>query len=231
VAGRLLSLLRERPGLIVSLPANTPELARAAAEGGADALKVHLRVRHLASGTHFGDLTAERPRLEEVLAVGLPTGIVPGAGDRLPAPEEMATLGAMGFDFFDMFARDMPAWMLSLTDLTRVVAVDAQVGAEALSALEAVGAEAIEAAVVPPEGYGQPLRAADVATYRRLREATRLPIIVPTERAVTPEEALLLVGAAGVSALMIGSIVTGREAESVLAATRRYAAALAAAQP
>src|SRR5574340_421796 len=99
MAGRLLGLLARRPALIVSLPANSPELAGAAAEGGADALKVHLHVRHEASGTRFGDLAAERANLEGILATELPVGVVPGAGDDRPTPEEMRELAAMGVDF------------------------------------------------------------------------------------------------------------------------------------
>ena len=52
--GRLLSLLRQRPALAVSLPLNDIALAKAAEEAGADALKIHINVHHDASGTHFG---------------------------------------------------------------------------------------------------------------------------------------------------------------------------------
>jgi hypothetical protein len=40
--------------LIASLPKNDPALAKAAAAGGADMLKIHLNVEHAASGTKFG---------------------------------------------------------------------------------------------------------------------------------------------------------------------------------
>ncbi len=123
MAGRVLSLLADGPRLIVSLPANSPELARAAAEGGADALKVHLHVRHGASGTQFGSLAEERGSLEKILALGLPTGIVPGAGDRLPTREEMQALAAMGVDFFDFYVHDTPAWLVGFEGMSRAVAI------------------------------------------------------------------------------------------------------------
>jgi len=227
VAGRLLSLIAQRPRLIVSLPANAPDLARAAADGGAEALKVHLRVKHLASGTEFGDLAAERPRLEQILALGLPVGLVPGTSHSLPDRAEMEELAAMGMDFFDLFARDMPAWMLAFEGMTRVAAVDGSADAQMVRSLENIGVEMIEAAIVAPEGYGQPLRAADLAAYCRLRCGTSLPIIVPTERAITPEDVPLLVGRAGISAVMIGAVVTGREPRSLRAAAERFASALA----
>jgi hypothetical protein len=228
VAGRLLSLLAEKPRLIVSLPRNSPELARAAAEGGADALKVHLHVRHEASGTEFGTLSQEREDLEQILALGLPTGIVPGAGDRQPSLEEMRQLAVMGVDFFDLYAQDMPAWLLGFEGMTRAVAIDHRWQPGMLDQYAALGLELLEAALIPHQGYGKPLSVADLAAYRRVRASTMLPIIVPTQRAIRPEEAPALVDWVGINALMIGVIVTGREAPSLREATQRFAAALAA---
>lgn len=226
MAGRLLSLLTNGPRLIVSLPANSPDLARAAADGGADALKVHLHVRHDASGTQFGSLAEERVDLERILGLGLPTGIVPGAGSQLPAPEEMRELAAMGLDFFDLYLHDTPAWLVGFVGMTRAVAISSLAQCDQLGSLEAMGFELIEAAVVPHEGYGRPLSVADLAAYRQVRAATKLPIIVPTQRAIRPEEAPILLRETGVNAVMIGAIVTGRESTSLRAATERFAAAM-----
>jgi len=228
VAGRLLSLLASAPRLIVSLPSNSLELARAAADGGADALKVHLSVTHSASGTRFGTLAEERANLDAILSVGLPTGVVPGTADCLPSREEMRELAAMGLDFFDLFARDMPSWMTWLKDLTRVAAMDPATDIRSLGEIEALGIEMIEAAIVPTEGYGRPLCLADLVAYRRIRCATQLPIIVPTERAIAPEDIPLLIGDIGINAVMIGAVVAGREPTSLQAATGRFASALAA---
>ena len=225
MAGRLLSLLTEGRGLVVSLPQNSPELARAAAEAGADALKVHINVRHDASGTQFGSLAEERSALDEILSIGLPTGIVPGVADSLPSRQDMAELARMGIDFFDLYAHDMPPWMLGVEGMTRTVAMSDTTPIAALAEMEGLGFEMLEAAVVPHEGYGRPLSVADLTRYRRIRAATRLPIIVPTQRAVTPEDVPELMKT-GVEALMIGAIVTGREADSLHAATERFAAAL-----
>lgn len=227
MAGRLLQLLARRPALIVSLPSNSPDLARAAAEGGADALKVHLHVRHEASGTQFGDLAAERANLEGILAAGLPTGVVPGAGDDLPTPEEMRELAAMGVDFFDLYAHDMPAWMIGFEGMTRAIALSDSWTAASMEEYAGLGFELLEAAIVPHGGYGKPLSVDDIAAYRQVRAATNLPIIVPTQRAIRPEEVATLVRSAGVNAIMIGVIVAGREPSSLRAATKRFASAIA----
>lgn len=226
MAGQLLSLLAERPRLIVSLPANSAELGRAAAEGGADALKVHIHITHDASGTRFGSLAEERGNLEQILSLGLPTGIVPGAGESIPTREEMEQLASMGMDFFDMYAEDMPAWLIGFEGMTRAVAIHSAAEADTLPDLEGLGFELIEAAVIPHASYGRPLCAADLAAYRRLRRSTKLPIIVPTQRAITPEEAVMLVQDIGIDAIMIGAVVTGKEPGTLREATERFAEAL-----
>jgi hypothetical protein len=229
MAGRLLSLLGERPGLVVSLPANSPELAKAAAEGGADALKVHIHVHHDASGTQFGSLAEERDNLEQILALGLPTGIVPGTRESLPTPDEMQQLAAMGLDFFDMYADDMPDWLLHFGGMTRVVAVNAPEELSQLPGFEALGFDMVEAAIVPHREYGGPLTGLYQSRYQQVRKATRLPTIVPTQLALSPAEASLLVHSIGMNAIMIGAIVTGKKPDTLQRATRRFAAALAAA--
>jgi hypothetical protein len=223
MAGRLLAALRERPRLIVSLPVNSPALARAAAEAGAEALKVHINVRHEASGTAFGPLAEERGNLTRILAVGLPTGIVPGAAGTLPSPDDMHELEAMGVDFFDLYDHDMPLWLARWQGMTRAVAISQATPLEAVADFAAMGFEMLEAAIIPHEGYGQPLSVADVMAYRRMRQTTKLPIIVPTQRAIQPDELPALL-AIGINAIMIGAMVTGKEAGSLGRATERFAA-------
>jgi hypothetical protein len=138
----------------------------------------------------------------------------------------MHALAEMGVDFCDFYAHDTPAWLARFSKMTRAVAINSVGARESLTDLEALGFEILEAAIVSHEGYGQPLTAADLAAYRMLRRTTRLPIIVPTQRAIQPEEAAILTEDIGVEAVMIGAIVTGREPGSLRAATQRFASAL-----
>lgn len=223
---RLLRRLREAAGLLVSLPRNDPALARAAAEAGADALKVHINVHHDASGTHFGSFDGERPALEAILgAVGIPVGLMVGA-EMVATPQEVERAREMGFDFVDAFAHHMPAWILGVKDLARMAAIDAGYDSEAIAGLEAAGANLIEAAIIPHEGYGRPLSLGDLAAYRRVRRATGLPIVVPTQRRITPDDLPALVQQMGVQAVMIGAIVTGNEAAGIAEATSAFRRAL-----
>ena len=183
---RFLQLLEGgRFGLIVALPANSVEMARAAEEGGADAIKVHLNITHRATKRTFGSLEAERAVLEEILeAVKIPVGLVPAAekADR----DEITAAAAMPFDFVDMFAHFMPAWLLGVGTWSRMAAADASFNEELLRGLGQVpGIHMAELALIPPEGYGQPLNVRDLALYRRAVEPA---VEVPAE-AVEPEEA------------------------------------------
>jgi len=225
MAGRLLELLRARPGLIASLPANRVELAQAALEGGADALKVHIHLHHDASGTHFGPLAQERPALEAILALGAPVGLVVGA-ERVASPAELQAVVEMGFDFIDAYAHHLPAWMFSASPLPCMVAIGSDYTLDEVRALPGLGIELLEAAIIDHAGYGQPLTTRDLLHYRMLAEAVPIPMVVPTQRAITPPEAAFLVRRVGVRAVMIGAIVTGKEPESYRQATARFRAAL-----
>ena len=218
-------LLCDGPTLIVSLPDNRADLARAAEAGGAHALKTHINVHHDASGTHFGTLEQERPRLQQILdAVALPVGIVPGVTQPLPR-DEVAAVADMGFDFVDTFAHCFPSWLLSEERMTRVMAIDATYSVEAAAALAAVGMEALEAAIIPHDQYGQPLTAADLARYSRLAQAVPTPIIIPSQRRLEPDDVAHIVGV-GITGIMIGAIVTGLEPHGIEAAARAFRQAM-----
>lgn len=202
-------------------------MAKAAAAGGADALKVHIHVHHEASGTHFGSLEQERPALEAIMSeVSVPVGIVPGA-ETIATREEMQQLKQMGMDFFDAYAHHMPAWMLRFEGMACGVAIDASCSARDIGALEVLGADFFEAAVIPHEGYGKPMTARDLVMYQSLRRAASRPIIVPTQRKMEPSDAAMLTKEIGIDAVMIGAIVTGDDPHSLEHATALFRAAIA----
>jgi len=223
---RLLNLLTSRPTLIVSLPRNSLELAKAAKKGGADALKVHIHIYHEAAGIRFGSLAQERAALEEILALGLPTAIVIASEGDIATPEEMSEIQAMGFEAFDAYTHHLPAWMFSLSGIAKMVAVDASFLPETGRRLECLGMDILEAALVPPSGYWHPLMLEDLLCYRLLREAVSVPIVIPTQRLIRPEDVSLLFSSCRPNALMIGAVVAGKDADSIAAATERYKQAL-----
>ncbi|MDR7450759.1 MAG: hypothetical protein QN141_02435 [Armatimonadota bacterium] len=213
-----------RPLLIVSLPRNDPALAAAARQGGADVLKVHVNVRHLASGTVFGTLAQERPRLEQILAFGLPTGLVPGE-ERMLAPEEMPEIRRMGFAFLDAFVDTIQPHLYE-AGIPVIPALPHSADDRFLERSRDLPGDWVEAAVVAPDGYGKPPEKADFVALRKVGKATRKRLIVPSQRWITPAHAVRYFGIPQVTALMIGAVVTGMEAKSLGAATAAFRRAL-----
>jgi len=215
--------------LLVSLPRNDIELARAALEAGAQGLKVHIGLHHHASGLSTGTLDEEADRIAEIVSLGLPVGIVPGAGEGLATRDEMLRLAALGVDFFDLYSEDMPAWMLRMDEcaMSVMVAFSSQASPWGLieHTADASRPSMIEASVLPHEAYGQQLVAADVSLYAEIVHRSGLPVVVPSQKAILPEEVAPLADA-GVAALLIGAIVTGAEHASMADATGRFRAAV-----
>ncbi len=214
--------------LVVSLPRNEPELAQAAKAGGADVLKVHINVHHHASNTHFGSLAEERLALKEILDVGLPVGIVPGADEAMASRQDMLDLDQMGIDFFDAYVHQMPAWMLQMeTGMSRMLALSCQQWHTDFSLGPcAARCDLIEASIIEPEGYGEPMTVADLCDYGRIcRSYPEIPVFVPTQRRITPDE-LPMLQEMGVRGIIIGAVVTGHEATTIEQVTHEFADAL-----
>ncbi len=215
--------------LIVSLPMNSPEMAKAAIGEGANALKVHLNCHHRASGTRFGSFAHERKALEEIARIARDArchlGVMPGA-ERCANREELEILGGMGFEFFDIYAQDLPAQLLSIRNLRKVLAFGPDYDLEEIRCLKEMGVDALEASIIPAEGYGLALKASDVLRYRALASASKLPLIVPTQRKINLDD-LSLLREAGVSSIMIGAVVTGTELETLRRSVRAFHLALA----
>lgn len=222
------TLLRERPALYVSLPLNDLEFARAAVAGGADGLKVHLNVFHHAAGNHFGTWEEEAPVIKQILELGVPVGMVPGTRERTITPREAREIEAAGVDFIDSYLQDMPNMVLEIVETLAVMAALSwreEAKGWGLGELEG-RCSMLEASVVHPDGYGQPLAPHDLSSYREIVERyPDLPAIVPTQRALLPREVQRVL-ATGVRGILIGAIVTGQTAESIQKATEEFKAAM-----
>lgn len=223
---KLVSVLEERFALIVSLPHNTEELAAAAVEAGADALKVHLNVHHHASGTLFGTWEEERDVITRIVrTAGVPVGIVPGA-QTIASDEDMADIAKIGVDFWDTFVHHAPTRLLDRTDLGCMMAVNYQFPLERAHLVSRIGARVIEASIIPPEEYGSTLTARDLVSYAVLCEAAApTPVVIPSQRKFTPGD-LGHLRKAGARGIVIGAVVTGHDVDSLGHATREFRRAI-----
>ena len=86
----------------------------------------------------------------------------------------------------------------------------------------------VEASILPHEAYGTPLRVSDLRSYAYLAELmgrAGVPVIVPSQRAIAPSEVASL-HKAGVRGILIGAIVTGKDAGTISEATEKFREAL-----
>lgn len=222
--------------LVVSLPRNDVGLAVAAADSGADALKVHMNVEHRASGTRFGTYDEEADAVREIIhSASCPVGLMPGASPHtLPSNAELTALHDEGLDFLDIYVHHMPLWFIDLP-LKLVVALASFDGfiEKPFYNTHLVWPRdsnrnrihMCEASIFGPEEYGRPFTYADFRLLRIVQEYVDVPLLVPTQKAITPEDARWL-KRAGTGGLMIGAVVTGETADSIAQATAEYRCAL-----
>jgi len=210
--------------LLVSIPRNHPDMAKAAEYGGADAIKVHLNVKHPASGHIFGSLKQERKGIEAILKkVSFPVGVVPGA-DKTATLAELDEMEKMGIDFFDIFAHDMPLPYLN-SDLGKMVCIDGRYTPEQVKKLADLGVDVFEASVIPHDGYGKPAVLSDLARWKALTENLETPVMVSTQRKLLPEECRIL-AQVGVRGIVIGVVVTGETTKGVQQITKAFRIAI-----
>jgi len=210
--------------LLVSVPVNQPEFAKAAQEEGADGIKIHLNMVHPASKTNFGSWQEEKENLAKILdAVNIPVGIVPGA-EMPPSPEEMLEIAGFGFDFIDMFLHFMPAYLLGLPGPSKMAAVN-EVNPVQLREIKKLKIEAVETSIVPRELYHTPLTAKDLINYQIIAQETDLPILVPTQKKILPREVKFLKNAMA-NGIVIGAVVTGIELKSFAWAVKNFRRAI-----
>jgi hypothetical protein len=210
--------------LVASLPANRIDLAIAALEGGAQAIKVHMNVWHRASNNTFGSFTENKEFMKELigLAGDIPVGLVPGGPDAFISNEERLELEEMGLKFFSSYAQHLPAFMMESQKLTKMVAIDYTYNQNTLDAVKNSKIEVLETSVMPGELYGTPLYYADLLRYSDLVAKTGKPVLVPTQKKIQPCEVKHLYEA-GCKAVMIGAIVMGKEsAEDCKKATTAF---------
>ncbi|MFA5927827.1 MAG: hypothetical protein WC838_00805 [Candidatus Margulisiibacteriota bacterium] len=204
----ILDLVKQKPlTIIISLPKNDLDLAKAAFECGADAIKVHCNVEHRASGTRFGGWSEERAIIKKIIAaVKCPVGLMPGAGTTLTSAELLAA-EQEGISFVDIYDHDMPDWMWR-TKLEKMVAAGHDFSKESILAMAQKGADLIEASIIDPARYGEPLQEEDIANYQKIVQLSGRPIFVPTQKKIQPEE-LARLKKAGVKGVLLGAIVLG----------------------
>jgi len=210
---RFVDLITDRKFvLVVSLPSNNLELAKAALDGGAQAVKVHCNVWHRASGHTFGTYEDNKDFLRELIRLcgNVPVGLVPGTSEAFITEAELRELEEMGLDFISAYSHHLPSFGMDARKINNAVAIGSDYTELVLDAVRDSDIKVLEASVVRGEEYGQMLTCADILRYGSIAKRTGKPCMVPTQKKIRPEDVKHLYRA-GCKALMIGAIVLGQD--------------------
>lgn len=227
---RFADMIRDNKfSLLVSLPSNNLEYAKAALKGGAQAIKVHCNVWHRASGHTFGTYEENREFLRELIDLcgDVPVGLMPGTSEAFITEEDRRELEEMGLSYVSAYSHHLPCFMMESEKLTNAVAIDFTYSNSMLDAVRDSEIEVLECSIVRGEEYGTALSYGDVLRYAEIVQKSGKPCVVPTQRKIRPCEVRHLYRA-GCKALMIGAVVMGQEptADEVRTVTSAFRAAV-----
>jgi hypothetical protein len=192
--------------VLVSLGRHDLELAKAAVDAGAFGIKFHLNAYHRASGSTFGSFTEERPFIEQLAKLGKPMLVMSGQ-DTQPTLDELNALADYGVEAWNIYLKHVQPHLYQ-SRLKAILALSSESGQADIDAIRAVPDAMVEASIGRFEEYGQPLNAADLARFAEIIEMTGRPVIAPSQKNFTAADMPRL-KAAGIGAVLIGSVVTG----------------------
>jgi hypothetical protein len=198
--------------VIVSLARHDLDLAKAALDAGATAIKTHLNAYHRATGTTFGSFTEERPFFEELSRLGCPLLVMAGQ-EVVPSAEEMNALHDLGFEGFNVYVDHLQPHLLK-SKLRPMPALSSTSTPDDVKTIAAIPGCIIEASIMPFERYRTAMTAEDLARYKSIVDAVDVPVIVPSQLALTPDDTRAL-KEIGISAPLLGAIVTGDTVETM----------------
>ncbi|HCO69630.1 MAG TPA: hypothetical protein DIT26_03450 [Mesotoga infera] len=206
--------------LVVSLPENSLEYARAAVENGADAIKLHINVKHRVTGKAHVTWTDVRETVKYIYStLGCCMGIVPGA-EAMASEDELREMGEFGLSFFDVYVDYAPLYVLK-NDLCKMLALNHTYCRSMASHLKRLGADAVEISIIDPKDYGKDLSLEDLLKYLEVLELSGLPSFIPTQKRITVDDADRILSL-GFKGLIIGPIVTGTDIESFSRTVRKF---------
>jgi hypothetical protein len=198
--------------VLVSLGRHDLDLAKAAVEAGVFGLKFHLNAYHRASGTTFGSFAEERPFIEELAKLGKPMLVMSGQ-ETQPSLDELEALADYGVEGWNIYLKHVQRHMLQSL-LKPILALDAESGEADIDAIRAIPGAMVEASIGRFAEYGQPLNDADLARFAEIVTMSGRPVIAPSQKRFTAEDALRL-KAAGIGAILLGVVVTGLEPDGL----------------
>jgi len=203
---KLLNLLKKnKMTLIVQLAEDTVDAARAAEAGGAEAL-----------------LIEKSEKQEEILkAVKIPVGLDLSQEAKLTEKELKAY---EKFDFINFHFEVLPI-IAKQVKTGRVLALNENYTLDKLLGVESVGAQAIDAAIVPLSQGMRELVVGDLQNYIAIALSSNLPVIIPTQRSIKPSE-VAIIADTGARGLLLTREVLGENLKTLEKALKEYRVAV-----
>ena len=189
--------------VIASLPKNSTSLAVQAVEGGADAVMLNIDGDEGSSPSHFGSYDLHDAYLNDVIStVSVPCGIFIGGG-KMVTEEYWEHIMSSSFSFVEMYAHQMPTFMLSDQRVKKISAISTGYILEQVRQLSAMdGMDAIDLAAVPHQARGAPFSVLDFATLGVIANLSAIPVYLRTQKKMT-EGDLARVVSIGVKGLVV----------------------------
>jgi len=208
---RLVSLLSKEPlTLIVKLPENTAEMAKAAEASGAGAICLNY--------------SEDKDTLRDIIdAVKIPVGM--SLDENILTSSEMKDFKKLGFDFIDIPSNDAPDHLLKMGGFGRILALDPDYGGLDLTRLSDRPIDGLDAAVIMPEDWGKDLTVGDLQQYITIAMSTTLPVIVPAQKSIRASE-IPIIWDTGAKGIMIGENIIGDNVQSMKAVIKEYRSAI-----
>jgi hypothetical protein len=172
--------------VIASLPKNSTSLAVQAVEGGADAVMLNVDGDEGSSPNHFGSYDLHDAYINDVIStVTVPCGLFIG-GARLLTEDYWERIMSSAFSFVEMYAHQMPAFVLADQRVKKVTAISTGYILEQVRQLSEIdGVEAIDVATVPHQSRGAPFSVLDYATLGVIAHLSIKPVLLRTQKTLT----------------------------------------------
>ncbi|MDA4126895.1 MAG: hypothetical protein OK452_06810 [Thaumarchaeota archaeon] len=172
--------------VIASLPKNSTSLAVQAVEGGADAVMLNIDGDESSSPSHFGSYDLHDAYINDVIStVSVPCGLFIGGGKML-TEEYWERIMSSAFSFVEMFAHQMPTFVLSDQRVKKLSAIATGYILEQVKQLSTMeGLDAIDVAAVPHQARGAPFSLLDYATLGVIANLSAKPVFLRTQKKMT----------------------------------------------
>lgn len=212
----LQQLLEQKPfSIIVSLPENKIEFAKAAVEAGVDAIKFHINVQHFASGNSFGPIEEYTDFVQQVrYFFDGPIGVVLGDSIETVSQTDYAKLKDLSIQYFSLYSHHVDQLALTQTKLEKTVAINAAFPLKQLQTLEQFPLTALELSIIAQQHYGEHIHLDDLVRYQAIRQQTKLPLIIPSQKKLTKQNIEWL-QKIGMNAVMLGAVCIGKDVNSI----------------